>query len=205
MVLTSVVGPPWHWEGTMVRAPWVCPPMRVRNRSFVRSTPTALGLGANYWFHDFEGHDFSAGAKARFKKWGIDEVLAARQKAGVAPPKLISNWMVPDNPGRLSEWVRDTGLTHGNAIGYYERRWRDEPDKNHLTFILHHGEQAVRRTWNDRRDWATIWIGNPPESSDDNVPRPDEYRSLVSLMTLQGSRWFLVFTAMSRGHLDRHL
>lgn len=81
----------------------------------------ALGLGASYWFHDFEGHDYSDRAKAGFKKWCVDEVLAVRQQAGVAPPKVVSDWMIPDNPGRLIEWVRDTGLTHGNAIGVYEK------------------------------------------------------------------------------------
>jgi hypothetical protein len=131
----------------------------------------------------------------RLERWLVDEMLAARAAAGAPPPELVTNWRLSEQQHRLAAF-RPAGFTHGNTVYY-------AGGPGALEWLFGRSEKSVevQWAWQDGSPWSSAWIGNvrPGEA----VLGPAAYRSLIVLAVLDGNRDFVVFTAMSMGHLGR--
>jgi hypothetical protein len=136
---------------------------------------------------------------AQLKRWLVDELLAARAEAGKPHPEVVTNWRLSERRHRFAAY-RPAGFTHGNAVYYL---YGPPAGLDKLAYIFEHSKHSLETqwAWEDGSPWNTAWIGNV--NPDQAVLTPEDFRSLVALAVLDGNRYFVVFTAMSHGHLGR--
>jgi hypothetical protein len=156
-------------------------------------------LKAGWGFDFFPTSGADPAVYTRLKTYLVDQMLAAREQAGVTRPEVLTNWTLSEERHRLAAY-RPAGFTHGNTVYYLH-----EPPAGmgRLESIFADAKTAIMTqwAWEDGSPWSTVWIGNVhPERA---VLGPEEYQSLISLAVLEGNRYFVVFTAMSEGHLGR--
>lgn len=131
----------------------------------------------------------------QFQTWFVDELLA--QRSNPTPPKLITTWKISDRLGRLAYWS-NLGVTHGNAEAYVNVG--ENPGPGLITRLLNFTQSRTEFAWEDLGRWHSVWLGNkdaPPPTA----LEPEDYQSLITMLVLQGNRWFPIFTPMSHGHL----